>query len=43
MKIVLDGVTIKTDYQILYADQIEDAEFEMVECQPELPTEITTQ
>ena len=42
MKIVLDGVTIKTDYQTWYADQIEDAEFEMVECQPELPTEITT-
>jgi len=31
MKIVLDGVTIKTDYQTWYADQIEDAEFEMVE------------
>lgn len=31
MKIVVDGVVLKTDYQILYADQIEDAEFEMVE------------
>lgn len=31
MKIVVDGVVLKTDYQTLYADQIEDAEFEMVE------------
>lgn len=31
MKIVIDGVTIKTDYQTWYADQIEDAEFEMIE------------
>ena len=31
MKIVIDGVAIKTDYQTWYADQIEDAEFEMIE------------
>lgn len=31
MKIVIDGVAIKTDYQTWYEDQIEDAEFEMIE------------
>lgn len=37
MKIVVDGVVLKTDYQTWYADQIEDAEFEMVKDQPDSP------
>lgn len=43
MVIKVDGYTLRTDRQAFRKDQIEDAEFEMVECQPELPTEITTQ
>ena len=37
-----DGAWIET-YEMRHQLQIEDAEFEMVERQPELPTEITTQ
>lgn len=37
-----DGTWVET-YEMRHHLQIEDAEFEMVECQPELPTEITTQ
>lgn len=38
-----ETVTLRVPFQYAHRDQIEDAEFEMVECQPELPTEITMQ
>lgn len=38
-----ETVTLRVPFQYAHKDQIEDAEFEMVKDQPELPTEITTQ